>query len=149
MPPFTNNIIYCMKYHSVPRVVLTPQIFISGCPNNYNNNILFLILPVFSMPLQLCFVNCPFCFFHWKTKKHSVIFIWQIGWSGGFSTINFRFHGVIWFEKLRILWQICPLDFVSGAKLSLDSHFPNSKTPGKQKIIVSKPFVHTKFNKFV
>ena len=33
---------------------------------------------------------------------------------------------------MRISWQIYPLDFVLGAKLSLDSHFPNSKTPGKQ-----------------
>ena len=27
------------------------------------------------------------------------------------------------FEKLRISWQIYPLHFISGAKLSLDSHF--------------------------
>ena len=73
-------------------------------------------------------------------KKHSVIFIWQIGWSQGFSTINFHFHGVISFKKLRNFWQIYSLDFVSGAKLSFDSHFPNLKTPGKRKIVVSKPY---------
>ena len=34
-------------------------------------------------------------------------------------------------------------------KLSLDTHFPNLKTPGKWKIIVSKPFVHAKFDKII
>ena len=92
----------------------------------------FLIFPVF---LHCCnrFVNFPFFFslhfvsgkqvmwsvfhsgglFYGKLKKHSVIFIWQIGWTQSFSTINFHFHGVISFKKLRIWWH----DFILGGKI--------------------------------
>ena len=125
--------------------------------------VFFLIFPVFSTLLQpLCALSkngkqASRGLFHrifrftenFKKTILICIFIWQICWTQGFSTINFHFHGVISFEKLRISWQIYPLDFVSSAKLSLDSHFPNSKTPGKRKIIVSKRFFHTKFDKFI
>ena len=76
-----------------------------------------------------------------KKLKKTLCYINLANWlDSRFSTIYFHFHGVISFKKLRISWQIYPLDFVSGAKLSLDSHFPNSKTPGKQENYSVKTF---------
>ena len=81
-----------------------------------------------------------------KKLKKTLCYINLANWlDSRFSTIYFHFHGVISFKKLRISWQIYPLDFVSGAKLSLDSHFPNSKTPGKQENYSVKTFCSNQF----
>ena len=84
----------------------------------------------------------------WKIlKKHSVIFIWQIGLTQGFSTINFHFFGhLVWkIEKLMnklptplcLRWQNYLSIFIFQTRRLLEN----------RKIIVSKPFVHTKFDK--
>ena len=50
---------------------------------------------------------------------------------------------------MRISSRIYNLGFASVAKSAFESHFPNSIIPGKRKICSVKPFVHSKFDKFI
>ena len=51
--------------------------------------------------------------------------------------------------KMRISSRIYNLDFASITKSAFESHFPDSIIPVNGKFVVSKPFVHSKFDKFI
>ena len=95
----------------------------------------FLIFTVF-LHCCNCFVNCSFCFFHFlllvekrtlevyflENGKLKSILLYSFDKLAGlkvFPLYIFRFNEIILLEKLRISWQIYPLSFASGAKLSL------------------------------
>ena len=51
--------------------------------------------------------------------------------------------------KMKISSRIYSLGFASVAKSGFESHFPNSIVLVNGKFILSKPFVHSKFDKFI
>jgi len=62
-------------------------------------------------------------------------------------TFPFSQSHLVW--NMRISWRINHLNFVSVAKSALYSHFPYWQLLENRKIIVSKPFVHSKFDKSI
>ena len=72
----------------------------------------------------------------------------QIGLTRGFTLkVFYTWNDLV--LKVKISSRIYNLGLASIAKSAFESHFPNSIIPGKPKFIVSNPFLHSKFDKFI